>query len=75
MDRCLLCAQASLPGTVRLQVLGSGGRGPPASLSAGPGPSASGFLALHNFGISAEYICHFPPSGEWNVQTLEAELG
>lgn len=41
----------------------------------GPGPSASGFLALHNFGISAKYICHFPPSGEWNVQTPEAELG
>lgn len=41
----------------------------------GPGPSASGFLALHSFGISAKYICHFPPSGEWNVQTPEAELG
>lgn len=75
MDRCSLCAQTSLPGHIRTSSSGLWREKPSSQLVGGPGPSASGFLALHNFGISAKYICHFSPSGEWNVQTPEAELG
>lgn len=75
MDRCSLCAQTSLPGHIRTTSSGLWREKPSSQLVGGPGPSVSGFLALHNFGISAKYICHFSPSGEWNVQTPEAELG
>lgn len=67
-DRCSLCAQASQPGRSVTSSSGlwreksssqlgvrAGGR----SIQA---PEPSGFPALHNFSISANYICHFPPS-------------
>lgn len=73
MDRYSLCAQASLPEHRVTSSLGSGEALQPAVSC--PGPSVSGFLALHNFSISAKYICHLSPSGDWNVQTLEAKPG
>jgi hypothetical protein len=37
---------------------------PSSQLVCCPGPSMSGFPALHNLSISAKYICHFPLSGD-----------
>lgn len=35
-----------------------------------PGPSVSGFPALHNLSIRAKYICHFPLPGDREMSRL-----
>lgn len=35
-----------------------------------PGPSVSGFSALHNLSISTKYICHSPLSGDREMSRL-----